>query len=703
MTNPRPASKMAPPDFRITPDAADGSALRSLVDLLPAPALLLDGEGIVIHVNPALVEVLGGPGLAGQSFASVLHGEDAPAAAEWRSAAARGRAEVVLRVRHQDGSWRDLELVAAPLAGPEERARVIVEARDVTERRRAEEALRRSEERYALAARGADDGIWDWDLAADRVDYSPRWKAMVGAEGEHVSDRPSEWFDRVHPEDLDALRADIAAHLQGESTRFHSEHRLLGRDGSHVWVLSRGAAVRDENGKARRLTGMTTDITERKAGEQLLHHLAVHDALTGLPNRKAFLDRLFRSLRRAQRAGGYQFAVLFLDLDRFKLVNDSLGHVTGDQLLVALAARLNDCLRPGDLVAHLGGDEFGLLVDHIQSALDAGHVAERVQKELSAPFKVGGHEVFASASIGIAFSASGYERPEDLLRDADTAMYRAKSLGSGRTQIFDQQMHAQAMARFTLESDLRRAQERHELVLHYQPIVSLGTGRISGFEALVRWNHPTRGLLGPAEFLPVAEETGMVMPLTAWVLKEACTQLRAWHQLPGAAHLSISVNLARPDVAQPEVVEAVWEALAGAGLEGRHLRLEITESTIMKDLEGVIPLLVALKELGIGIHIDDFGTGYSSLSYLHRLPTDALKVDRSFVSRAESPADAAIVRTIVELAHNLDRQVIAEGVETASQLALLRSLRCEYGQGFYFARPLPPSEIEALLAANPSW
>jgi predicted signal transduction protein with EAL and GGDEF domain len=357
----------------------------------------------------------------------------------------------------------------------------------------------------------------------------------------------------------------------------------------------------------------------------------------------------------------------------------------GDQLLVALAERLTECLRPGDLVAHLGGDEFGLLVDHTQSPTDASHAAERVQASVSTPFKVGGQEVFTSASIGIAFSASGYDRPEDLLRDADTAMYRAKGLGSGRTQIFDREMHAQAMARLTLETDLRRAVERGEFRLHYQPIVSLLTGRISGFEALVRWNHPVRGLLAPAEFLTVAEETGIVVPMTAWVLKEACSQIRAWQKLPGGAGLTISVNLASPDVSQPEVVEAVWEALARSGLEGRHLRLEITESTIMKDLEGVIPLLVALKQLGIGIH----------------LPTDALKVDRSFVGRSESPADAAIVRTIVELVHNLDREVIAEGIETSRQLSFLRTLRCEYGQGFHFAPPLAPPDAEALLARTP--
>jgi diguanylate cyclase (GGDEF)-like protein/PAS domain S-box-containing protein len=671
---------------------------------MPGPVLLLDAAGVVTHANAPLASMLGvaPAAFSGRELVGLVHPEDAAATRDWLRAGRGGRAEATFRVAHADGSWRSLEVLAAPLAEADEETRVVVEARDVTERRRIEEALRRSEERYTLAARGADDGIWDWDLVADRIDYSPRWKAMVGAEEDQVTDRPSEWFDRVHPEDLDALKADIAAHLGGESTRFHSEHRLLGRDGSHVWVLSRAAAVRDEKGRALRLTGTTTDITERKAGEHLLQHMAVHDPLTGLPNRKAFLDRLFRSLRRAQR-GAYQFAALFLDLDRFKLINDSLGHVVGDQLLIALAARLNECLRPGDLVAHVGGDEFAILVDHIQGPVDASHVAERVQASVSAPFKVGGQEVFTSASIGIAFSASGYERPEDLLRDADTAMYRAKSLGSGRTQIFDREMHARALARLTLETDLRRALERGEFRLHYQPIVSLATGRISGLEALLRWSHPTRGLLGPAEFLSVAEETGIVVPITSWVLKEACAQLQGWHAIPGAAALTISVNLASPDVAQPEMVEAVWEALAGSGLDARRLRLEITESTIMKDLEAVIPLLVALKELGIGIHIDDFGTGYSSLSYLHRLPTDALKVDRSFVGRSESPSDAAIVRTIVELAHNLNRQVIAEGIETPNQLAMLRSLRCEYGQGFHFAPPLAPPEVEALIARSPSW
>jgi diguanylate cyclase (GGDEF)-like protein/PAS domain S-box-containing protein len=675
-----------------------------LIDRLPGPTLLVDDQGRLVRANEAFAALAGesASALAGRSLVDLVHPEDVGAVRACLQSAAAGRAEAVFRLRGPGGAWRQIEAVAAPLGEPGEAVRTVLQAHDVSERRRAEDTLRRSEERYALAARGADDGIWDWDLEADRVDYSPRWRAMVGADEEPFTDQPGEWFDRVHPEDVHGLRADIVAHLQGESTRVHNEHRLLGRDGSHTWVLARGVAVRDEGGRPRRLTGTITDITERKAGELVLQHLAVHDALTGLPNRKAFLDRLFRSLRRAQRGGDYQFAVLFLDLDRFKLVNDSLGHVSGDQLLVSLAGRLGECLRPGDLVAHLGGDEFGVLVDHVSSPLDASHVAERVQRALSVPFHVSGQEIFATASIGIAFSATGYERPEDLLRDADTAMYRAKSLGSGRVQIFDQDMHAHALARLTLESDLRRALERDQFRLRYQPIVALGTGRISGFEALLRWQHPQRGLLSPAAFLVAAEETGVIIPITAWVLKVACAQAAAWHHA-GAGGLTMSVNLATPDVAQAETVEAVWEALSATHLEPRYLRLEITEGTIMKDLDSVVPLLLALKDLGIGIHIDDFGTGYSSLSYLHRLPTDALKVDRSFVSRAETPGDATIVRTIVELAHNLNREVVAEGVETADQLAFLRSLGCEYGQGFHFAPPLEPDEATALIASSPVW
>jgi diguanylate cyclase (GGDEF)-like protein len=418
-----------------------------------------------------------------------------------------------------------------------------------------------------------------------------------------------------------------------------------------------------------------------------------------------FLERLERSVARCRFNPDYRFAVFFLDLDRFKLVNDSLGHLSGDQLLVAVARRLVATLRPGDMVAHAGGDEFTLLVDHIEAPLDASHVANRIQKSLSAPFNLGGQEVFVSASMGIALSG-GYTRPDEMLRDADTAMYRAKARGSGSYELFDREMQAQALNRLQLETDLRRALERDEFRLHYQPIVSLKTGLITGFEALLRWEHPERGLLYPGAFLPVAEETGLIIGISDLVLRQCCAQARQWRQRFPALDtaLTMSMNLTSQSFTHSDVESLVAQALAEADLEGRQLQLEITESVFMEDLDAVVGVLLALKSREVEFHIDDFGTGYSSLSYLHRLPTEVLKIDRSFVGRmGQAGDDGVIVRTIVELAHNLGRRVIAEGVETAEQLARLRALGCEHAQGFYFARGLPSSEAESLLDARPRW
>lgn len=683
---------------------------RCLVERAPGVVTVLDADAIVHYANPAVATVLGyhPQDLVGHPVLEILHPEDAGALDEALRGANQGLSAASardLRFRHRDGSWRTFEAMGAVLAHPWVALGVLLHASDVTERRKSEEAIRKSEARYALAEAGTGDGLWDWDLEADRIFFSPSWKAMIGCGESEVGDRPSEWFDRVHPEDLESLKSGLAAHLEGRASRFASEHRLLRRGGSYPWMLARGIAQRDGSGKPYRIAGTLTDISDHKAAEQLLVHQAVHDALTGLPNRAAFLDRVERSLTRAHRGPDYRFAVLFLDIDRFKLVNDSLGHMAGDQLLVGVARRLAGGLRPGDMVAHVGGDEFALLVDHIHQPLDASHVADRIQRDLGPCFRLTGHEVFATAAIGIALSTTGYKRPEDLLRDADMAMYRAKAQGSGRYEIFDREMHAHAVARLHLETDLRRAMERAEFRVHYQPIVSLKHGRISGFEALVRWQHPQRGLLAPPEFIPAAEETGLIVPICAWVLREACGQAQTWQQRLGAdEHLSMSMNLASTNFAQSNIIEVVEGALRDTGLPGRRLALEITESMIMKDLDAIVAVLLNLKRLEVELHIDDFGTGYSSLSYLHSLPTDALKIDRSFVSRIGLVSeDAAMVRTIVELAHNLGRQVIAEGVETAEQLQALRALGCEYAQGFYFSKALVVAEAEALLASRPRW
>jgi diguanylate cyclase (GGDEF)-like protein/PAS domain S-box-containing protein len=578
--------------------------------------------------------------------------------------------------------------------------------RDVTERVRVERALRESEERYALAARGANDGLWDWNLTTDEVYYSPRWKAMLGYAEDEIGGSPFQWLNRVHPEDVERLKAQINAHVAGLTPQLEDEHRVFHKDGAYRWVLCRGVAVRNGNAKAYRMAGSQTDITERKLAEEQLLHDAFHDTLTALPNRALFIDLLARSLGRAQRRADYRFAVLFIDLDRFKVINDSLGHTVGDELLQAMTRRIERCVRPGDTVARLGGDEFTILVDDIGSSSDATRVADRVQTELSKPFTLRGHEVFTSASIGIALSATGYSRAEELLRDADIAMYRAKALGKARYEVFDTAMHARAKALLELETDLRRAIDRHEFVLQYQPVVSLSSGLIVGFEGLIRWRHPQRGLIGPAAFIPIAEETGLIIPIGRWVLREACRQAQEWEQkFPAMGNLAISVNLSGKQFAQARLVEDVDQALKESGLDANRLRLEITESAVMEDAPSAMAMIDQLRALNVKIDIDDFGTGYSSLSYLQRFEIDNLKIDRSFVSAIgnDRGENAEIVRTIVTLARHLGMDAVAEGVETPDQLALLRELGCQRVQGFLFAAPVEGGEAGRLLAAGQKW
>jgi diguanylate cyclase (GGDEF)-like protein/PAS domain S-box-containing protein len=568
-------------------------------------------------------------------------------------------------------------------------------------RKQAEAALKESEERYALAARGANDGLWDWNIRADEIYLSPRWKQMVGSDESGIGNRPDEWFTRVHPEDFERVMAEIAAHLEGLTPQFENQHRILHGDGTYRWMLSRGVAVRDADGNAYRMAGSQTDITEGK----------IADPLTGLPNRVLFMDRLKRSIERSKRHPNYLFAVLFLDVDRFKLINDSLGHVVGDQLLVAISERLESSLRSADTVARidrdhtlarLGGDEFTILLDDIKHVSDAIRVADRIQSNLRLPFNVAGHEIFTSASVGIATSATAYGEPEALLRDADTAMYRAKAMGKARCELFDAGMRDQALARLELEIDLRRAIERQEFRLHYQPIICLETGRISGFEALVRWEHPARGLVAPADFIPVAEETGLILPIGSWVLREACRQLSAWQSNASTnAALTMSVNLSGKQFIQADLTDQIEEILRDSGLPPSSLKLEITESMIMENIESVVSILQRLKAIGAQLAIDDFGTGYSSLSYLHRFPLDSLKVDRSFVSRMGDDS-WEIVRAIVGLAHSMRLNVIAEGVNAPEQVEQLKALGCQFAQGFLFSKPLRSEGAEALLLSERS-
>jgi diguanylate cyclase (GGDEF)-like protein/PAS domain S-box-containing protein len=574
------------------------------------------------------------------------------------------------------------------------------------ERKRAEMALHESQERYALAVGGAKDGIWDWDLEGDRIYLSPRWKAMLGFEAGEIGDSPSEWLGRIHPEDLPVVRHAISAHLMGQAPDFESEHRMLHRDGGYRWVLTRGLAVRKGDGEAYRMAGSQSDITARKAAEERLLHDAFHDPLTGLPNRALFMDRLGMAIAHAKRRLSYTFAVLFIDLDRFKNVNDSLGHSVGDELLIAVARRLESCLRPGDTVARLGGDEFTILLDEVADVDHAVQVAQRMHREMARPFQVQGHEVFVTLSLGITLGAGGdYEHPEDVLRDADTAMYGAKTSGKARDAIFDRDMHDRAVALLRLETDLRLAVERAEFEIHYQPIISLTNGKIDAFEALLRWRHPGRGLLRPDSFVSVAEDTGLIVPIGWWVLREACRQLAEWQALPWAsADLAVTVNLSGKQFVQADLVPRIEEILRETGIRPGGLRLEITEGTIMVQAEDAIAKLLALRSFGVKLYIDDFGTGYSSLSYLHRLPVDALKIDRSFISEMNGGDDRSeIVGTIVTLARILRMDVAAEGIETAEQVSRLRALSCHYGQGYFFSEPLAGIAAGGLIQAGASW
>jgi diguanylate cyclase (GGDEF)-like protein/PAS domain S-box-containing protein len=506
--------------------------------------------------------------------------------------------------------------------------------------------------------------------------------------------------DVTHPDDRGAVHSHVEQLLAGGIPTYQTEKRYIHKDGHEVWIFQSISRVREAQPGSARLIFQIQDITDRKRAEEQLLHDAFHDTLTGLPNRALFIDRLKLTLARAKRLGAHQFAVLFLDLDRFKVINDSLGHMIGDHLLVGIARRLETCLRPGDTVARLGGDEFTILLEDIDDIKEAVAVAKRVEKELSLPFNLGGHEVFTTVSIGIAPSSTGYERPEDVLRDADTAMYRAKSLGKSRHEVFDKAMHAHAVSLLHLETDLRRALERQEFTAHYQPIVSLETGHIEGFEALLRWRHPEHGLIPPVKFIPVAEETGLILPIGLWALQEACRQMREWQeQFPQARNLFISVNLSGRQFSNPDLIEQIKQALRTTSLDPRSLKLEITETVVMEDIETAIGMLRQLRALGIESSIDDFGTGYSSLSYLHRFPSTTLKVDRSFVSRmADNNENIEIVRTILLLAQNLGMKVIAEGVETQDQLEQLCALSCDYAQGYLFSKPVNATNITKLLS-----
>lgn len=557
----------------------------------------------------------------------------------------------------------------------------------------AEQTLKESEERYRLLVELSPEAIIV--QSSEKIVYANRAAANLFGAASADTLLGLAVADFVHPDHHENFRAH-ERHLRTNQQSDLKAEKFVRLDGQVRDVEVVMASVTYRGKLATQI--LTRDITERRRAETQLLHDAFHDSLTGLPNRALFLDHLKLAVNHCRRRKSYLFAVLFIDLDRFKVINDSLGHMAGDEFLKAIARRLEICLRDGDTIARLGGDEFTILLDGIKDYGDAQRVAERVQEVLEQPFGLLGREIFVTASIGIKYSSGGDEEPEDLLRDADTAMYSAKALGKAQYQEFDATMHSHALTLLQIESDLRRAIEREEFRVHYQPIVGLESGRICGFEALVRWRHPERGLIMPSDFIPIAEETGLIVQIGRWVLKQACSQMRKWHEaLPVTRHMKISVNLSCKQFMQPTIVGQVLETLLETGLDPSSLKLEITESMMMERGDYAMDVLEQLSKAGVELSLDDFGTGYSSLSYIQHFPVTALKIDQSFIKRIGGEQNGEIVQAVISLARNLGLEVVAEGIETVLQLDALKALGCAQGQGFYFSEAVGEESATELL------
>lgn len=575
------------------------------------------------------------------------------------------------------------------------RARTLVV--DIAELRRAEEELRRTAAQLAEVQRVAGIGSWEWDIGADAVVWSQELHRLLGTSPDSIAPTFEAFLEAVHPEDREMVREHFDRALR-TGTSIDHDIRLIRANGGVRFTHIQAIMEFDETGRPVRMRGTAHDITERTALEEKIVHQALYDPLTDLANRALFADRLEQALAGAPRHGR-RVVVLVMDLNGFKAVNDTFGHSVGDQLLIEVAARTRPCIRPSDTVARLGGDEFAILLEDA-GVQEAVGVAERILERFRMPFEIEGQELFVDGSIGIAESPSGSISAEALLRDADAAMYTAKRAGKGAYEIFQPEFHVQVLRRFELSTDLRRAVEHGEFVLHYQPIVTLKEGTITGVEALIRWIRPDGQMVSPADFIPVAEQIGLIVPIDRWVMKEACRQLKAWEsEVPDSRSISMSVNVSVRHLNDARLTKEVQEILKETGLDPARLTLEITESVLMQDAETTLAVLHELKTLGVRLAIDDFGIGFSSLNYLRRLPVDVVKIDRSFVAGiATQSSEWTLARGIVRLVHELGLETVAEGVERADQRAHLQALGCRLAQGFFFARPMEPDAIAALLA-----
>ncbi len=574
--------------------------------------------------------------------------------------------------------------------------------------------LQKSEERYQRSALGSNDGLWDLDLEHDSIYFSDRWKSMLGMPAKTSISTLSEWYNRTHPEDLYLLKSSLQEHIDNKTNSISIEHRLMHNDGRYRWMLCRGIGQKNTEDTIVRIAGSLTDISEQKAVEERLIHDAFHDEMTGLPNKALFMEHLRKAYIRTNRNKDFLFAVMVLDIDRFKIISDSFGHETGDTLLVDIARRLRQILRKDDEICRFGniatiarfkGDEFIILLDGIKKISDVTRVAERIRQTFREPFTLKDQQIFITFSMGIAASTSEYTNQDDLIRDADNAMHKAQALGGNCHRIFDTKMHQQAISLLTMESDLRKAVDKEQFTLHYQPIISLLQGNIIGFEALIRWIHPTRRMISPLQFIPLAEETGLILPIGEFVLREACKQISKWQKTLANPDLFVTVNVSAKQFSQKNLVSFIEEAVKNAAITPMALKLEITESVIMEDADKAKKIISAMKSLGTQIYLDDFGTGYSSLNHLHSFPFDCLKIDRSFIMNLDDhkKENFAIIRTILSLADNLNMKVTAEGIETEKHLEILRILGCDFGQGYFFSKPLEPDAVTNILSLDKKW
>ena len=601
-----------------------------------------------------------------------------------------------VRLRTKGGHIINADLSSYEIKLPGRRGYLTM-AVDTNAKLRIEEALRESERRFREMLDTIELLAVLLDVVGTITYCNPYVLRVTGYRKQDIIGR--NFFDLFVPEDR---RAQLSrAYLENIGRGIiaaHDEMEIVTRDGERRVILWNNTILRGPEMSIVGAASIGSDVTERRLAESQLLHNAFHDALTGLPNRALFLDRVEHALSHLKRPGKSTFAVLLLDIDDFKNVNDSLGHAAGDQLLIGFGERLCRCVRASDTVSRFGGDEFTILLEAVNGPADIAHAVSRIHQEIATPFLIDGHEIFATASIGVTFAAAEYDQPEQIVRDADTAMYRAKAQGRGRSEIFDAEMRAEAVARLQVETDLRRGIDRGELWLMYQPIVNLESGGVVGFEALVRWRHPTRGIVPPLSFIPLAEETGLIVPIGDFVLREACKQAARWRKHPGGKNMHVSVNISSRQLSQSDLVATVRTSLREAGLEPQALHLELTESVIIQNAENTYGIIEQIRALGCSIAVDDFGTGYSSLSYLHRFAVDQLKIDSSFVqSAADQRKSAEIIRTIVNLGRTLDIEVVAEGIETSQQADHLRELHCALGQGYLFSRPVDPDAAMAIV------